>query len=468
MLPNKIFQNRYRLIETLGMGAFGAVYLAEDIEIFARKVVIKITKINDEFQRNLFQREIEILSRISDPSVPRIFDAGITEDGNSYIVSEYIEGVSLDRLLRERERFSVKEALEITLYIAKGLSALHNIGVLHRDVKPSNIVLVPGTPKTTKLIDFGVVGVLEDGLTPRGQIVGTPLYMAPEQIGGYMQSPAADVYSLGVTLYEMLFGRRPFDADSMSALIDRKLRDKIVFPSALPQQVESFLRRCLSISPEDRPQSGEEVVAEIHRLLRRLNGNIASPPPPVDTLTPSPSPVPRRKFLVAITVIAGIVSTFAWVRFGGRYQILGIVTGALYVACGVVIGGALHKWLKKRRGEAEREAGNLFLSSKSRDSLSMTLAIEVDNLICKVNRVDDKILATSLAIMVKEFQEAKEGQSRQAAIMNVVQLLEKLTTRLSPWYVRHEKLIALSVTVLGIVTGITTVVKTVVDIKAGK
>jgi hypothetical protein len=288
--------------------------------------------------------------------------------------------------------------------------------------------------------------------------------MAPEQARGSRQSAAADIYSLGVTLYEMLYGRLPFHENSIDKLFASKLKGEVTFPpdTSIPQQVKTFVRRCLSTLPEDRPQSAAEVIAEVSKLLSRLKSSsddIQPPPPPA---------IQRRKLLVPVIVIAVIVSTLAWVRLGGRYQILGIITGVLYAASGIIIGKALHKWLKERRGQAEREAGNLLLSSKSTDSLSMSLALEVDNLICKVNRVDDKILATSLAIMVKEFQEAKEAQFRQAAIMNVVQLLEKLTTRLSPWYVRHEKLIALAVTVLGILSGITTVAKTIVDMKSGK
>ena len=153
----------------------------------------------------------------------------------------------------------------------------------------------------------------------------------------------------------------------------------------------------------------------------------------------------------------------------GAIQVPRCCTGALIAISGFIVAGLLRQWIKSRRREVEIVSGNLLLSSKSRIDLTESLAFNVNHLIARVRRLDDKILATSLAIMVSEFQSAAEGQIRyKPAIMNVVQLLEKLTARLSPWYIRHEKLLAVAVTAVGIVSGVTTAAASIVKLFKGQ
>ncbi len=473
---DQLINGRYRIIKLLGRGAFGSVYLAHDVNSL-HDVVIKITnEPADDYESNAFEREVRTLARVSGPNIIGLTDWGTTKDGNSYIVREYLDGETLDRILTEADgSLDLVLAVRVALAVARGLRTLHQHGIIHRDVKPSNII-VPDNPDAAKLMDFGVVGQLQTNtnVTQAGQLFGTPLYMAPEQLRAEAQSPASDIYSLAATLYEMIYGKVPFAEESIDRVIFGKLAGELAFPAnkAVPAAMLSFIRRCMSVAPEDRPQSADEVIEELSKFLD--SDNYAFPDisiitdydvPESHLRKPTVSKSPR---LTLLAVMAVILATLAWLKWGGRYQVLGIAAGFLFGISGLALAIPLRHWLKARRSDVEMEAGHLLLSSKSKMNLSASLAIEVDTLISKVSRLDDRVLATSLAIMVKEFQVAREGQVRQAALMNVVQLLEKLTNRLSPWYVRHEKLIAVVVTAVGILSGVTTVAASIVSMTKTK
>ena len=465
--PNigQVIEQKYRLLQYLGHGAFGKVYLAEHL-FLKTQVVIKLSHEQASVDEHAaFRREAAAQSRVNDPHFVRLLDFGIAE-GRSFIVREYVEGENLKDLLSQAGRLEVNFSLRVAIAVAEGLAALHKLGILHRDIKPTNII-VPNNPDDAKLLDFGIVGKLEvsTGQTMAGQLVGTPYYMSPEQFEAEAQSPAADIYSLATTLYEMIFGTLPFAGPSLPSIMRRKFSGDITFPTdeVVPQSLIAAIRRALSPEAKDRQQSAEELIRELRDILT----NNASAEE-VRHTTPIEAPKENTHGMMTIvSVILAVGGTIAWLSWGARYQVIGIIVGLLYALCGVFLSNTLGHWIKSRRTEVEIESGNLLLSSRSRINLGASLAIEVDKLITKVRRLDDKILATSLAIMVNEFQGASEGQIRQAAIMNVVQLLEKLTTRLSPWYVRHEKLLAATVTTVGILSGITTVIASVIKIAKG-
>jgi hypothetical protein len=213
------------------------------------------------------------------------------------------------------------------------------------------------------------------------------------------------------------------------------------------------------------------VIEELTTILKSLSTTVSvSTSPEINQPTASEaSALPIRILLLAFLVLAALViTTVAWLKWPELSRFLGVALGALIAISGFIVAGLLRQWIKSRRREVEIVSGNLLLSSKSRIDLTESLAFNVNHLIARVRRLDDKILATSLAIMVSEFQSAAEGQIRQAAIMNVVQLLEKLTARLSPWYVRHEKLLAVAVTAVGIVSGVTTAAASIVKLFKGQ
>jgi serine/threonine protein kinase len=474
--PNaeRIIDGRYRLKSLLGTGGFGSVYLAFD-ENTRREVAIKLTNAKaTEQEKEAFFREARTLANVTHPNIADVVDFGNTEKGEAYLVRSYVEGHTVDQLLKTDGPLELKQALTIALAVTRGLQALHEQGIIHRDLKPSNI-LVPDDPSRAMLMDFGVTGLLkvETQQTVVGELFGTPYYMAPEQLQAQAQSPATDIYGLAATLYEMIFGKVAFPGQSLSEIVREKFAGSFAFPANenVPESLRSFLRRSLSVDPKDRPQPASAVIEQLTTILKSLPTTISSTTSP-KTKQPRASKtlaVPPRIPLLAKVVIAVVVSTtLAWLKWFELSRFLGVALGALIAISGFIVAVLLRRWINSRRSEVEIVSGNLLLSSKSRIDLTESLAINVNHLIGKVRRLDDKILATSLAIMVSEFQGAEEGQMRQAAIMNVVQLLEKLTARLSPWYVRHEKLLAVAVTAVGIVSGVTTAAASIVKLFKGQ
>jgi len=468
-----VIDQRYRLSEFLGSGASGSVYLAEHL-ILKNRVVVKFLHGNasqDEHQR--FAREAEIMARVEDPRVARLIDYGRTEAGRVFLVREYIEGSTLDHLIKQSGSLDLTVAIRIAIAIGNALVTLHDRGIVHRDIKPSNII-VPNNPDDSKLVDFGFVGRLqkETNTTVSGELFGTPLYMAPEQFQAEEQSPAVDIYSLAATLYHAIFGTVPFGSASLPTLMRRKMLGELDFPSnkIVPNSLSSLIRRCLSPKPSDRPQSAGEFITELQQFLHTYDdvrvetrqAKAASAGTRHQVRTPGHSMAP------IIALIVAVLSTLVWLKWRESYPVIGVLLGIIYAVCGTILSNSLRRWIKSRRTEVEIESGNLLLSTRSRISLGASLALQVDNLITRVRGMDDRILATSLAIMVTEFQDAREDQTRQAAIMNVVQLLEKLTTRLSPWYVRYEKLLAVMVSAVGILSGVTAVATSIIKIAKGK
>ena len=474
--PNaeRIIGGRYRVKSLLGTGAFGSVYLAFDVNT-QREIALKLTNAKaDEQEKEAFFREARTLGKVRHPNIAEIMDYGRTEKGEAYLVRSYVKGHTVDQLIKTDGPLELKQALTIALAVTRGLQALHEQGIIHRDLKPSNI-LVPDDPSRAMLMDFGVTGLLKVDTqhTMVGELFGTPYYMAPEQLEAQAQSPATDIYGLAETLYEMIFGKVAFPGRSLIEIVREKFAGSFSFPANenVPESLRSFLSRSFSVDPQNRPQSAGAVIEELTAILKSLSTTVTvSTSPEINQPTTSvASALPIRILLMAFLVLAALViTTVTWLKWPELSRFLGVALGALIAISGFIVAGLLRQWIKSRRREVEIVSGNLLLSSKSRIDLTESLAFNVNHLIARVRRLDDKILATSLAIMVSEFQSAAEGQIRQAAIMNVVQLLEKLTARLSPWYVRHEKLLAVAVTAVGIVSGVTTAAASIVKLFKGQ
>jgi predicted Ser/Thr protein kinase len=474
---NQSLLGRYRVVKLLGQGAFGKVYLAEHAALSVR-VVIKVAHDSSSGEdRSAFLRETRALASVESPHLVRLFDSGTTEDGRAFLVREYVEGTSLDELIEISGHLELTVALEVGIAIARGLAALHGANILHRDIKPSNII-VPFHPEQAKLLDFGIVGRLQQdtNTTLAGELFGTPLYAAPEQLLAEAQSPAADIYSLAATLYQMIFGVVPFGGPSLHDIFQDKLAGNVRFPKdkRVPAALVSWIRRSLSPEAKDRPQDAADVISQLKKILEAVGSDtdmLISGEAGRTTRLPPELSSARANKVVNLAVLIGFLialTMLVWSSWGRRYHLSGILLGICYATIGMILARWLRRWIKSRRTEIEIESGNLLLTSKAQINLGESLAIEVDKLITRVRRWDDKILATSLAIMVNEFQVAPEGQTRQAAIMNVVQLLEKLTARLSPWYVRYEKLLTIMVSAIGVISGITTVTASIIKIAKGK
>ena len=519
--PGQIIGGRYRIIKLIGRGGFSAVYLAEDIKLFAR-VVIKIEEASqDSAALNAFKREVSALARVAHPNIVRILDTGMTAEGQPFLAFEWVDGITLEQLLKMQGSFPLPVALAVAQAVAQALAAAHNVNIIHRDIKPSNVIIpAPGDVpdyENAKLTDFGVIGELNKltGETAIGELFGTPYYMAPEQILAGSQSPATDVYGLGVLLYEMLFGVQPFTGDTLGDVFSKVIREQVRFPdeSRLPAEALSLIRRCLDKDPQKRPPTATEALREIRELQNSLSYRQAASPvafesaatsrsvkmplPPASQVMPqspgtrtsygyqpldAPAPTllaeaaqPARRSALAAPAVAIIslvvLATLIW-KLEISYRVLGIVAGIIFglvlVVGGVVFALALRRWLIRRRSQIAADANTIMFGSQSREMLTSSLALQVDEIVMRVRSLDEKILANTLAIMLKEYEAAKDCQDRMAALMNAMQLMEKLRARFSPWYVQYEKMITITVALIGVASGIASIAASLAQISIMK
>ena len=281
----EILGDRYELQEPIGRGGMATIYRAVDLRM-GRPVAIKILRevySSDPKFVTRFQREARAASLLQHPNIVQVFDYG--QSGESYyIVMEFVEGTDLRHYLKRNGRLSNERAVVIAHDVALGLGAAHKRGIVHRDVKPQNIML--NDDDLVKLTDFGIASVYKDvgaeRLTTTGMTLGTVQYYAPEQAQGEVVTPAADVYSLGIVMYEMLAGRPPFDGDTPVAVAMSHIQDLPDPPSrynpAIAPALEQIVLRCLEKDPRDRYRDGDSLAYALENFERR-GGSRASAVP---------------------------------------------------------------------------------------------------------------------------------------------------------------------------------------------
>lgn len=298
---------RYRVTGELGRGAMGVVYRGVDPSL-DRPVAIKViatrmgaTTVSSQELEARFLREARVAARINHPGVVTVYDAG-REGDSLYLVMELIEGESLAERLSRGNYPSLPDALALVARVAEALGVAHSLGIIHRDIKPGNIMLT--RDGGVKVADFGVAKAVgeETNLTRTGIVVGSPAYMAPEQVRGQELDGRADLFSLGVVLYELLLRRKPFPSETVTTLIYQILHeDPLAAPEPsrlLPEEVRAFLRRCLAKNAPERILDGQTMAAEARALITRVTasapvavaGPTAVPPPPVATTGAAPPP----------------------------------------------------------------------------------------------------------------------------------------------------------------------------------
>jgi eukaryotic-like serine/threonine-protein kinase len=286
-LVGRTLAARYRLVRQVGSGGMAVVYLARHVMI-ERLSAIKILRQDlamNPSHRERFLREARAVNRINHPNIVEITDYG--EDGGLvFLVMEYIEGESLLAAL-ERERFGWVRAARIALQIAAALGRAHELGVIHRDLKPDNVLLlVRDGSEFVKLTDFGIAKIVDaPALTFSEQLFGTPGYIAPEYIEGAATSPLGDLYALGIVLYEMLTGTLPFTARFPVELLALPLIEAPVKPSArvdgIPAELEELVLRLIARTPSDRPRDAFAVHDTLADIVRRLSSLPSRPPHPL-------------------------------------------------------------------------------------------------------------------------------------------------------------------------------------------
>ncbi len=268
-LINTLFDGRYRILRKLGSGGMANVYLAED-EDLGRRVAIKILSeryANDESFNERFRREAKSAASLSHPNIVSIYDRG-EADGVPYIAMEVIEGRSLKELILTRGPLPLATAIDYTHQILDALRFAHRNGIIHRDIKPHNILL--GAENRAKVTDFGIARAGASQMTEVGSIMGTAQYLSPEQARGAPVTAASDLYSVGIVLYELLTGQVPFSGDSAIEIAMKHLNETPRPPSSLrPEltpELDQVVLRALAKNPEDRYQASEEFSADLDRV----------------------------------------------------------------------------------------------------------------------------------------------------------------------------------------------------------
>ncbi len=321
-LIGKVFDGKYRLDEPLGGGGMGTVYRATHL-LIERPVAIKVLSqrfVGDQTAQERFRREARAAGRMHHPNAVTVTDFGTTEDGWLYIVMELLEGRTLRDLLAREAPLDPARAASFMLQACLAVGAAHDANLIHRDLKPANIFIEqrPDLPAVAKVLDFGVakfaVAEHEDDdyqtLTQVGAIIGTPRYMSPEQCAGTAPlTPASDVYSLGIILYEMLTGVVPFSADTPLALAMKQVTEaprppREIVP-AIPKELEAVVLHALAKQAADRPADANEFRRELHATAEGLGLETADSTvsPTMDALRHAGTQSPSGRLVIDLATL---------------------------------------------------------------------------------------------------------------------------------------------------------------------
>ncbi len=264
-----VIGDRYEVLEKIGTGGMSDVYKAKDHKL-NRLVAVKVLK--QEFSENenfvsKFRVEAQSTAGLLHPNTVNVYDVG-DEDGVNYIVMELVDGITLKKYIEKKSRLSVKEAVSIAIQVAMGLEAAHNNGIIHRDIKPQNIMI--SKEGKVKVTDFGIAKAATSN-TITSNVMGSVHYTSPEQARGGYSDAKSDIYSLGITLFEMLTGRVPFNGDTTVAIAIKHIQEELPSPSEfndeIPISVEKIVLKCCQKSPDRRYQTAAELIADLKKSL---------------------------------------------------------------------------------------------------------------------------------------------------------------------------------------------------------
>ena len=265
----QVFGSRYELVSRIAIGGMGEVWKAND-SVIGRTVAIKILKdeyMGDSGFRERFRAEARHAALVNHEGIANVFDYG-EEEGSAYLVMELVPGEALSSILEREKILPATRVLSIVSQTASALHAAHQAGLVHRDIKPGNLLITPDG--SVKITDFGIARLADQvPLTATGQVMGTVQYLAPEQAGGKPASPATDVYSLGIVAYEALAGKRPFRGESQVAIAMAQIKETPPeLPSSIPSAVRALVMSCMAKKPEGRPASAHDLAQAALAIAR--------------------------------------------------------------------------------------------------------------------------------------------------------------------------------------------------------
>ncbi|NLG02737.1 MAG: Stk1 family PASTA domain-containing Ser/Thr kinase, partial [Clostridia bacterium] len=267
--PGTLVGDRYEIIEKIGTGGMSDVYKAKDHKL-NRFVAVKVLKAEFSANKNFvskFRVEAQSAAGLMHPNIVNVYDVG-EDDGIHYFVMELVEGITLKKYIEKKMRLSVKEAISIAIQISMGIEAAHNNNIIHRDIKPQNIII--SKEGKVKVADFGIArAATSDTITSHA--MGSVHYTSPEQARGGYSDAKSDIYSLGITIYEMLTGRVPFDGETTVAIAIKHIQEEIPSPREfvpeIPVSVEQIIFKCTQKNADRRYANMSEVIQDLKRSL---------------------------------------------------------------------------------------------------------------------------------------------------------------------------------------------------------
>jgi beta-lactam-binding protein with PASTA domain len=348
--PEQVVGGRYRVVRKLGGGGMADVYLCEDLTL-GRHVALKVLLqryLDDPTFVERFRREAKAAAGLNQQNLVSIYDWGEV-DGTYYIVMEYVEGETLKDLIRRRGRLSGNEAVAVTLQLLAAVEFAHHSGIVHRDIKPQNVMLDRGG--TVKVMDFGIARAGDSGMTEAGSILGTAQYLAPEQAKGHQVDERSDLYSVGVVLYEMLTGTVPFKGDSAVTValkhVNEIPREPAELVPGMPYALNQIVLKAMAKDPADRYQTAAEFARDLHSAKaggpvaaaafdasgERTRVMTAGAAAGAATSVLDPVPPPRRRrskwplvlLIVLLAVIAAVAIALWWTMSGNKVTVPGVV-----------------------------------------------------------------------------------------------------------------------------------------------
>ena len=281
-----MLSGRYEVLKRVGSGGMADVYMAKDHKL-NRNVAVKVLKseyVEDEKFLRKFETEAQAVARLSHPNIVNIYDVGI-EDGINYIVMELAEGITLKEYIRKKGYLTPKETVEISTQIASAISHAHKNHIIHRDIKPQNI-LVSDTG-IIKVTDFGIAkATSRNTVTSTATAMGSVHYISPEQAKGRFCDEKSDIYSLGITMYEMVTGHVPFDHENGVTIALMHLQNEITPPSqirdGIPDSLEKIILKCTMKKPEERYQTADELITDLRLVFEDTSGDYVGVVPAID------------------------------------------------------------------------------------------------------------------------------------------------------------------------------------------
>ena len=296
--------DRYEIIKNIGEGGMANVYLAQDT-ILDRKVAVKVLRgdlSNDDKFIRRFEREALSVSNLSHPNIVEVYDVGV-EEGNHYIVMEYIDGKTLKQLLKKRESLTLTEVVDIMTQLTDGIAHAHDSYIIHRDIKPQNIMIEDDG--RIKITDFGIAMALNaTQLTQTNSVLGSVHYLPPEQASGKSATIKSDIYAMGILMYELITGNVPFKGDNAVEIALKHMKDKI--PSvrkqdpSIPQSVENIILKAAAKNPRNRYDSAKEMHEDLVHCLEEEHANdkkisFTYPENDLDSTAPIPTNTIKKK-----------------------------------------------------------------------------------------------------------------------------------------------------------------------------